>query len=55
MEFIMFLVNIYMLGSMDHDPKRITTQKRVMIFLVKDHDQKTVTDPEGSIPNTRHQ
>jgi hypothetical protein len=45
----MFLVNIYILEPMDHDPKRVTTQKRVTIFLVKDHDQKTGTDSEGSI------
>ena len=46
MELTMFSVNIYMLKSMDHDPKRVT------IFMVKDNDPKTGTDPEGSIPNT---
>ena len=57
MEFIMFSVNF--IGSMDHDPKRVTTEKRVTkritiqkwitIFVVKDHDPKTGTEPEGSI------
>ena len=40
MEFIMFSVNIYILEPMDHDPKRVTTQKRVTILMAKDHDTK---------------
>ena len=40
----MFSVNIHRLESMDHDPKRITTQKRVTIFLIKDHDTKMNQD-----------
>ena len=52
MKFIMFLVNIHRLKSMDHDPKRITTQKRVTIFLIKDHDTNMDQDlfSKGSRP-----
>ena len=37
MEFIMYSVNIYILGLMDHDPKWFSTQKLITIFLIKDH------------------
>ena len=47
MEFIMFSVNIYILGSMDHDPKRVTTQKQVTILIEKDHDPKMDHDLFG--------
>ena len=47
MEFIMFSVNIYILESMDHDPKRVITQKWVTILIANDHDPKIDHDLFG--------
>ena len=42
---IIFSANIYILDPMDHNPKRVTTQKLDTFFLVKDHYLKTGHEP----------